>query len=93
MPISTPVMEATACFSIRVEFPETVDDEPVQIDSLLAIVPLFSVTLEDSMDFVNFRSFSLQTAYCPVNMKVYISHFGTRSMSPNQIQVASGRVR
>ena len=84
-------MEATACFSIRVEFPETVDDEPVQIDSLLAIIPLFSVIFEDSMDFVNFRSLSLQTAYCPVNMKVYVHHLDISSMSINRIQVAGSR--
>lgn len=80
--------EATACFSIHVEFPEIVDDLPTQIDGLLAIVPMFTITLEDSMDFVTFRSVTLQTAYSPINVKVRILYLCTCVVGSNVLEVS-----
>ncbi|KAJ3535088.1 hypothetical protein NM688_g7029 [Phlebia brevispora] len=66
-------MGAVSCFAISVELPEIMDEEPVQIDGLLTMMPLFSITMADSMDFLNFRSVTLQTSNAPIHVRSLVA--------------------
>ena len=59
-------------FHILVTVPERYNDLPIQLDTLLVKMPLFSVTFSETMYEVHCRSIHLETASMPICIKVHL---------------------